>query len=152
MEKFMNSSKKDEFLNFYEILGCDRSSTKEQINTEYKIRALKLHPDKNLTDENSQNQFKILLEAKETLLDTKLREKYDLWLNTDFGMSWNEWKRFTEKNNPVFHWVYQKPEPMIKSLNEEYITKSEHSDELSKFRLNSKQNDISLSKFRNYQI
>jgi hypothetical protein len=43
-----------------------------------------------------------LLEAKETLTDPKLREKYDAWLNSGMCMmGWKEWLHFTEKNQTV---------------------------------------------------
>ena len=37
---------------YYKILGCDRSSTREQILTEYKLRAKECHPDKHNTKES----------------------------------------------------------------------------------------------------
>lgn len=36
---------------FYELLGCDELNTKEQINAEFKKKALKYHPDKNTEED-----------------------------------------------------------------------------------------------------
>jgi len=76
---------------FYDILGCDRTASIEQINTEFKIRALKCHPDKNLNAHGHSDEFEILLEAKETL--NNCREKYDSWIDSGMCMSWAEWVR-----------------------------------------------------------
>lgn len=43
--------------NFYKLLGCDELSTKEQINSEFKQRAKKLHPDKRPEDERASQLF-----------------------------------------------------------------------------------------------
>jgi len=37
---------RDKKEDYYAILGCHRTSTKEQILAEYKVRAKQLHPDK----------------------------------------------------------------------------------------------------------
>jgi len=42
----LNKTTFNEF-NYYELLGCDQSSTAEQINVEFKMKALACHPDKN---------------------------------------------------------------------------------------------------------
>ena len=95
------ANQKDLGPNFYEILGCTQQSSTEQINTEFKVRALQYHPDKNNNDENSEKQFKLLLEAKEALTDPVVREKYDMWLNSGVYMPWKNWINFTTKNQTV---------------------------------------------------
>lgn len=47
---------------FYNLLGCDRSSTQEQIIAEFKARAKKCHPDK--TQINNPNDPDALNEEK----------------------------------------------------------------------------------------
>ncbi len=42
--RFRRESKED----YYSVLGCDPSSTQEQILAEYKVRARQLHPDKHV--------------------------------------------------------------------------------------------------------
>ena len=44
MEKLLFDKKKEH--NYYEILNCDPSSSKEQITTEYRLLCRKYHPDK----------------------------------------------------------------------------------------------------------
>ncbi|GIX87549.1 dnaJ homolog subfamily C member 12 [Caerostris extrusa] len=54
---------------FYILLGCDESSSIEQILAEYKILSLKYHPDKNPGDPNAVSRFQKLKKAKEILTD-----------------------------------------------------------------------------------
>ncbi|XP_042891849.1 J domain-containing protein-like isoform X2 [Penaeus japonicus] len=59
MEAILSSDvKKDE--NYYTVLGCDPSSSVEQIQAEYKVRALQLHPDKNPDDPEAEEKFQKL--------------------------------------------------------------------------------------------
>jgi len=46
--------------NYYELLGCDQNSSIEQINVEFKLRALACHPDKNLDNIDSSSIFFII--------------------------------------------------------------------------------------------
>ena len=50
---------KDPKEDYYGILGCDKSSTTEQIMTEFKVRAKQLHPDKS-DDPECEEKFKLL--------------------------------------------------------------------------------------------
>ena len=60
--------KRNEQPNYYEILGCSPLNSTEQIQTEYKRRALKIHPDK-LKTEDAKDSFALLNEAYEVLKD-----------------------------------------------------------------------------------
>ena len=53
---------------FYQVLGCHRLSTTEQIQTEFKIRAKECHPDKqkNITESNPE-RFQLLLKVRHTI-------------------------------------------------------------------------------------
>ena len=56
---------KDPKEDYYAVLGCDRSSNKEQILTEYKLRAKECHPDKHNTKE-SLEKFQLLQQVCST--------------------------------------------------------------------------------------
>lgn len=61
--------KKDPSENYYNLLGCDKNSTNEQISTEFKIRAKECHPDKSTGRKTSNpEEFQKLL-AVSILLD-----------------------------------------------------------------------------------
>ena len=62
---------------YYEILGVDRSATKEQISEAYRKLALKYHPDRNPGDETAIAKFKEAAEAFEVLNHPEKRAKYD---------------------------------------------------------------------------
>ena len=60
---------KDPNEDYYKLLGCDRLSSPEQIQTEFKVRAKECHPDKqkNITESNPE-RFQVLLKVKSDLL------------------------------------------------------------------------------------
>src|SRR5271157_4206577 len=62
---------------YYEILGVDRSATKEQVSEAYRKLALKYHPDRNPGDETAIVKFKEAAEAFEVLNHPEKRAKYD---------------------------------------------------------------------------
>lgn len=64
------------YKNYYEILGINRKSNKEEIRLCYRKLAKKYHPDTN-KDEESEAKFKDVTEAYETLLNDERRRKYD---------------------------------------------------------------------------
>ena len=65
---------------YYEVLGVSRDASKRDIKKAYKRLAMKYHPDKNSGDATSEEKFKEVKEAYETLTDTEKRRQFD-----DFG-------------------------------------------------------------------
>lgn len=65
-----------EKIDFYEVLGVDRDATPEEIKKAYRALSKKLHPD---TEGGSEEEFKILSAAYETLYDPEKRESYDTY-------------------------------------------------------------------------
>lgn len=61
---------------YYKILGVKKSDSADVIKKAYRKLALKYHPDKNPTKE-SEEKFKGVSEAYDTLGDTKKRSEYD---------------------------------------------------------------------------
>lgn len=63
-------------INYYNVLGCTKESTAEDIKRAYHALALKFHPDKN-TSEFDGMKFQLVLKAWHVLRDPKLKEEYD---------------------------------------------------------------------------
>lgn len=62
---------------YYEVLGVERSASKDEISTAYRKLAITHHPDKNPGDEGAIAMFKQAAEAFEVLGDDEKRARYD---------------------------------------------------------------------------
>jgi len=62
---------------YYELLGVARKAPLKEIRQAYRKLARKYHPDLNPGDKSSEENFKQIQEAYETLSDTKKRQMYD---------------------------------------------------------------------------
>lgn len=110
----------------------------EQINVEYKQRALECHPDKHPEPENVA-KFQLLQEAKSILTDGEKRKSYDKWLNSGVQTSFHKWNSL--QGQSTMHWVKKVPtKPGI-----EFGSKS-------KVEWESDSPNETLRKFRNYDI
>ena len=56
---------------YYDVLGINKSASKEDIKKAYRKLALKYHPDKNKGDKSSEEKFKEASEAYHVLSDEK---------------------------------------------------------------------------------
>ncbi|XP_071440147.1 J domain-containing protein [Hetaerina americana] len=100
--------KRKEEEDFYFILGCDEDSSVEQIQTEYKVRALQYHPDKNNGDKEAEVKFQKLKEAKEILCDPEKRLNYDKWRRSGITISYKQWCGMKEHVQQSMHWSIPK--------------------------------------------
>ena len=62
---------------FYSLLGVSQSASADEIKKAYRKLALKYHPDKNQGDKVSEEKFKGINEAYDTLKDDQKRAAYD---------------------------------------------------------------------------
>jgi molecular chaperone DnaJ len=66
-------------LDYYEVLGVSRSSSKDEIKKAYRKQAMKYHPDRNPDDKDAEEKFKQSTEAYEVLSDSNKRQIYDTY-------------------------------------------------------------------------
>ena len=64
-------------VDYYELLGCERTADDATIKTSYRKLAMKYHPDKNGGCKDSEAKFKAVSEAYECLKDPQKRAAYD---------------------------------------------------------------------------
>ena len=63
----------------YAVLGLTRDFTEEQLKKQYRLLALKYHPDRNRgNEEEAAKQFQAISAAHQCLSDPKQRRAYDL--------------------------------------------------------------------------
>src|SRR3954447_8385346 len=78
-----------EFIDYYKILGIDKSASTEDIKKAYRKLARKLHPDLNPNDKEAHKKFQQINEANEVLSDPEKRKKYD-----QYGKDWQHAEAF----------------------------------------------------------
>lgn len=95
----MSGMKKD----YYEILGVDKNSTKEEIKKAYRRLALKYHPDKS-KDPKAEEKFKEITEAYAILSDDRKRKEYDLRGHDGIEKKYSQEEIFDRTNfSDLFH-------------------------------------------------
>jgi curved DNA-binding protein len=71
------------FIDYYEVLGVQKTATTDEIKKAYRKLARKHHPDINPDDENAKLKFQQINEAQEVLMDPEKRKQYD-----KYGENW----------------------------------------------------------------
>ncbi|MCL2763469.1 MAG: molecular chaperone DnaJ [Treponema sp.] len=62
---------------YYEVLGVEKNSSKDDIKKAYRKLAVQYHPDKNPDNKEAEDKFKEATEAYEILIDDKKKAAYD---------------------------------------------------------------------------
>ncbi len=70
----------------YDILGVNKSDSKDSIKKAYRKIAMKYHPDRNPGDKNAEVKFKEAAEAYSVLRDENKRARYDQFGHAGVGM------------------------------------------------------------------
>ncbi len=78
------------YKNYYDILGVNRRSSKQEIKLNYRKLAKMYHPDTNKSEE-SESMFKDVTEAYDTLMNDEKRKKYDRQVSKyGYGIAQND--------------------------------------------------------------
>ncbi|MVN90241.1 DnaJ C-terminal domain-containing protein [Mucilaginibacter aquatilis] len=71
------------FVDYYKILGVEKTASEKDIKNAYRKLARKYHPDLNPNDTEANKKFQEINEANEVLTDAEKRKKYD-----QYGENW----------------------------------------------------------------
>lgn len=78
-----------DYIDYYKILGVEKTATEEDIKKAYRKLARKYHPDVNPNDKEAHKKFQEINEANEVLSDPEKRKKYD-----QYGKDWKHAEEF----------------------------------------------------------
>ncbi|KAL5473448.1 hypothetical protein EMCRGX_G027933 [Ephydatia muelleri] len=156
-------------VDYYKLLGCDPSSSVEQIATEFKQLARRFHPDKveGSEEKKEAERFFVKLEkARTVLLDPRMRELYDQWRGVGMCVSFDDWVALQSRVHASMHWTVEKHTPSLQETSEgdqhvpshhgnqghTSLGKGDGSDPLKEFRQESASCSELVNRFRNYGI
>ena len=85
-------------MDYYKILGVDKTADAKTLKKAYRKLAAKYHPDKNPNNVSAEEKFKEVNEAYEVLSDDEKRKQYDtLGANYEAfknsGATWEQWQQ-----------------------------------------------------------
>ena len=90
-----------EFVDYYKILGIDKTASPDDIKKAYRKLARKLHPDVNPNDKDAHKKFQQVNEANEVLSDPEKRKKYD-----QYGKDWQHAGQFEQARQSQRQYQY----------------------------------------------
>lgn len=86
------------YIDYYKILGVDKSASQDDVKKAYKKLARKYHPDLNPNDPDAHRKFQEINEANEVLSDPEKRKKYD-----QYGENWKHADEFEAQQQQYRH-------------------------------------------------
>lgn len=82
------------FIDYYKLLGINKTATSDEIKKAYRKMARKYHPDLNPDDKEAEKKFQAINEANEVLSDPEKRKKYDR-----YGENWKHQEAYQNAEN-----------------------------------------------------
>jgi curved DNA-binding protein len=80
------------FVDYYKLLGIDKTASSKDVKSAYRKLARKYHPDLNPNDKDAKKKFQEINEANEVLSDPEKRKKYD-----QYGKDWQHSEQFEKQ-------------------------------------------------------
>ncbi|MCI5124344.1 MAG: J domain-containing protein [Candidatus Electrothrix sp. AR5] len=77
-------------MEYYKILGVEKTASAAEIKKAYRKLALKYHPDKNPDNKEAEDKFKQISEAYAVLSDEKKRQEYDTYGSAGFQQRYSQ--------------------------------------------------------------
>lgn len=102
-------------INYYEVLGVNENSSQDEIKKAYRKLAVKYHPDKNLGDKESEEKFKEISVAYDTLSDPGKKSQYD-HERMYGGNPYNQFSHMDDMINRVMGRNMRRPTPKGQDL------------------------------------
>jgi len=90
-----------EFIDYYRILGVEKTASADDIKKAYRKLARKYHPDLNPNDKEANKKFQQINEANEVLSDPEKRKKYD-----QYGKDWQHAEQFEQAKQQQQHYQH----------------------------------------------
>jgi len=87
-----------EFIDYYKVLGLDKSASAGDIKKTYRKLARQYHPDVNPNNKEAHKKFQAINEANEVLSDEEKRKKYD-----QYGKNWMQSEEFEKARQQQRH-------------------------------------------------
>jgi curved DNA-binding protein len=81
-----------DFVDYYKLLGIEKTATAKDIKNAFRKLARKYHPDLNPNDKDAKRKFQQINEANEVLSDPEKRKKYD-----QYGKDWQHSEQFEKQ-------------------------------------------------------
>ncbi len=89
------------FIDYYKILGVNKSASDKDLKKAYRKLARKHHPDVNPNDESAKKKFQEINEANEVLSHPENRKKYD-----KYGKDWEHGEAFEKTRQQQQQYQY----------------------------------------------
>lgn len=133
-------------MNYYEVLGVEKTASAEEIKKAYRNLAFKYHPDRNPDNPQAEEKLKQINAAYDVLGDETKRRNYDLGGYTDNSQSsYGSYGNYYNRGNNAGNYDYEDPFSAFRQYQYNYNRRNYNdSDDYSEYRERTKSEYFSL--------